>query len=102
MLFRSGQEFLKEIKPGSDEICLILGNRGEIQPPPRVAISHQVFPSIPPVFRDKGSFLENAEDMETEPTIPCGTIIACRRKSIDIQQGRLGTLRELDLKGAEI
>lgn len=82
---------LKEINPGGDEICLILGNPGETQPPPRVAISHQVFLPIFPVPRDQASPLGNPEDTEMEPTILCGTAVTWRkRKIIDIQHGRLG------------
>lgn len=60
------RRFLKEINSGGDEICLILGNPGETQPPPRVAISPQVFPPHLQ-FPETGFIPGSPEDTETEP-----------------------------------
>lgn len=89
--------FLKEIRPGGGEICSMLGNSGETQPPPRMALSFQDFPPLPPGPRDRGSPPGDPEDMGAEPTILCGAVVTWRRRrAIDIQHGWLGKLRETE------
>lgn len=90
------RRFLKEINPGSDEICLILGNPGETQPPPRVAISPQVSPPHLQ-FPETRPYPWESRGHRDRATILCGAIITWkRRKAIDIQHGRLGKLREAE------